>query len=581
MGDLYADSMNGTALVEINPSSLSVVASNYNLSAYPLSFIAGANGVLYSVAYTGSASYLVEINPGTLQVTKAVSTPHSAPYGITASPNGGLLAVTYGNNYTSVYYSNLTLLNDIYTPSPSGATFTGWTSDSKYLISLGADFGAANGTAYVLNPATGAYVNNVSVFPGASDIAMDPSGYAFWTQGYPGDVGAAGTITEYSVTTGAVLKNISASGSYGFVATTPDDTIIVPGYSNDYYWFNGNNSGHVTSVFDFPGGVPLFVGSYEMPASVVAQASEPLSQVQFNYMYISTKQPGINVAVYNYGSTTPYTSGTTGADGAVSFDMYPDRLYTIQYYNTSLGLNESMSLYPKDPSYTIILNGSDMTNPPYSTNIYNPTTMPSGNATVYPGTGNQYVDISTGYVPVQDGSNGTITMWWNDTTFSTLNVTFSVLAQNQSNGSQQITLNSSTITNNNNCSMVFNLSGVNCSDDQLLIQAYTGRYGLVNRSYTQSWGGQLVTLPDVPGWAYPYISLFIWGLAVIGGAVVGGADCIGLGIAISAFFPGFILWRFGWYAVYIGSTDITLAICGIVLFTGIAVYMQETRGQRP
>ena len=56
-------------------------------------------------------------------------------------------------------------------------------------------------------------------------------------------------------------------------------------------------------------------------------------------------------------------SGTTGSDGKVVFAMYEDEYYTVTFTDATQGINESLSLYPRDNEYYIYITSFSWTPP--------------------------------------------------------------------------------------------------------------------------------------------------------------------------------------------------------------------------
>jgi hypothetical protein len=71
-----------------------------------------------------------------------------------------------------------------------------------------------------------------------------------------------------------------------------------------------------------------------------------------------TKYPGVTSEVYRGSSigSIPYRSGVTGTDGSVTFRLDQNQQYTLYFYGADV--EENITLYPKEESYTIYIGNS-------------------------------------------------------------------------------------------------------------------------------------------------------------------------------------------------------------------------------
>lgn len=64
---------------------------------------------------------------------------------------------------------------------------------------------------------------------------------------------------------------------------------------------------------------------------------------------------GATISVYNSGDVTAYASGVTDSTGSISFRLYKTQLYRVIVVNTTAGISQEMTLYPKDTEYVFLI----------------------------------------------------------------------------------------------------------------------------------------------------------------------------------------------------------------------------------
>lgn len=136
--------------------------------------------------------------------------------------------------------------------------------------------------------------------------------------------------------------------------------------SNGYYVFEGLTSGQVYSV---QAKKDLYIDS---SVSLVTAGADPITNnfyllpdrtseewrhyVKFTVQTIwGTKYPNVDVTVYENDDVTATYTGTTGSDGAATFILNRQQEYRITFINSTLGISETRTLYPKDTHYYIIV----------------------------------------------------------------------------------------------------------------------------------------------------------------------------------------------------------------------------------
>ncbi len=68
---------------------------------------------------------------------------------------------------------------------------------------------------------------------------------------------------------------------------------------------------------------------------------------------------GATISVYKSGDVVAYVSGITDSTGSVVFRLYKTQLYRITVVNASAGINQEMTLYPKDTEYVFLITNNE------------------------------------------------------------------------------------------------------------------------------------------------------------------------------------------------------------------------------
>jgi len=84
-----------------------------------------------------------------------------------------------------------------------------------------------------------------------------------------------------------------------------------------------------------------------------------LFETRWLYCLFNCSVPGTTITVYKYGEATEYLSGITDSTGSISFLLFKTQLYRITVINSTAGINQEMTLYPKDTSYIILITNTD------------------------------------------------------------------------------------------------------------------------------------------------------------------------------------------------------------------------------
>ena len=68
---------------------------------------------------------------------------------------------------------------------------------------------------------------------------------------------------------------------------------------------------------------------------------------------------GATISAYNYGDVIAYASGVTDSTGSVSFRLYKTQRYRVTVVNSTAGISQEMTLYPKDSEYVFLITNAE------------------------------------------------------------------------------------------------------------------------------------------------------------------------------------------------------------------------------
>ena len=136
--------------------------------------------------------------------------------------------------------------------------------------------------------------------------------------------------------------------------------------SNGYYVFEGLNSG---TVYNLQAKSDRY---WDSSIALVSAEDEPVTNnfyliddltdtewwhyVEFTLQNVwGVTYPGVATNVYIGDSVTVYESGNTGNDGTITFHMDQNIEYRITFINSTLGINEVITLYPVSKSYIVYI----------------------------------------------------------------------------------------------------------------------------------------------------------------------------------------------------------------------------------
>jgi hypothetical protein len=199
------------------------------------------------------------------------------------------------------------------------------------------------------------YSYDGSIFSDSSDI------YSFNLTGNSTLTGSAIEGSIYHNADGYTL--ISGAEVIIWNATWSDSAITG---SNGYYVFEGLTSGQVYSL---QAKADRYLDS---SVAVITAGTDPITKnfyllddltdtewwhyVKFTVQTIwGTKYPGVTTTVYEGSSVTPYSIGSTGSDGSITFHLNQNVQYRITFINSTAGISETRTLYPKDSHYYVII----------------------------------------------------------------------------------------------------------------------------------------------------------------------------------------------------------------------------------
>ena len=272
--------------------------------------------------------------------------------------------------------------------------------------------------------------------------------------------------------------------------------------SNGYYVFEGLASGQVYSV---QAKKDLYIDS---SVSLVTAGADPITNnfyllpdrtseewrhyVKFTVQNIwGTKYPNVDVTVYENDDVTALYTATTGSDGAATFILNRQQEYRITFINSTLGISETRTLYPKDTHYYIIVSST--------LGSWDTYTVPISDAIDFTISKNE-INSTHAYINVS----------YNDSLAETTDLKVYL---NQTNESDYF--NQSVIS-------VWNAGATSSGSHIFIVEDYAGEsyivhllvthttYGTIDSTYSVSFKDDIATnFPGIPPSAFLYSSIFI------------------------------------------------------------------------
>lgn len=253
----------------------------------------------------------------------------------------------------------------------------------------------------------------------------------------------------------------------------------------------------------------------------------------------NTVYPDVDVTVYEGSSTTDYKSGTTGSNGAVTFQLSEDIEYRLTFISTDLGIDEEITLYPIELRYYVYVDAYSF-NPPNTTTDDITATITSSRI---------------------NSTHGYINFSWSDPGALTSSIEYSI---SDVDGNE--------LYNTSNSGPDMTDSQIVAAVDVRYIVHYTGihpTHGTINHVQTVVfYGGRMVDLGWTEEWQYAVTS---FSFIIFIGALFG---------ARTAHYGAIAVVMVAWFFMWIGwlnatNTSLTLIILATIVAFGYAMRKGE------
>jgi len=351
-------------------------------------------------------------------------------------------------------------------------------------------------------------------------------------------------ITDDSGLTGSAIEGVIYFNSDGYTAIPGAEVVIwnstwsdsrVTG-SNGYYVFPGLAAGQVYSL---QAKADRYLDS---SVAIINASTDPITKnfyllddltdqewwhyVKFTVQTIwGTKYPGVTTTVYEGSSVTPYATGTTGSDGSVTFHLNQNVQYRITFINSTAGISETRTLYPKDSHYYVIISS--------------------------------VLDSWDTYtVPISDAINFTISKSEINATHAYINVSYNDSLAETTDLKVYLNQTSDSDYFNQTNLDTWNGGAISSGSHSFIVSNYVGQsylihlvathttYGVIDSTYSIGFKGEIANkFPGIPASVWLYGSVFI--LLFTGGIFVNSNVEKGMLIVCIMFFIFYGLGAFG------------------------------------
>jgi len=162
------------------------------------------------------------------------------------------------------------------------------------------------------------------------------------------------TIRARDATTDGYLSTFSVDYN-GVISSTTNGSITYSGLTYGLYTFSVSATGYYSDSED------ILVDSTKTETIQLTQTDSIYytpHYVKFVVWGPMGYYSGVDVSVYEYGSSTTKYTGVTGNDGAATFRLYETQRYIITFVDASQGIDREMDLYPKDEKYLIFVSST-------------------------------------------------------------------------------------------------------------------------------------------------------------------------------------------------------------------------------
>lgn len=344
------------------------------------------------------------------------------------------------------------------------------------------------------------------------------------------------TIKAQDSTTLAYLSTFSILFEND-VYTTTNGTVVLIDLTYDLYSVSVSAENYYASAED------ILVDETKTEVISMTQTSSEYYVEHFVEFVVrnvwNTVYPDVDVTVYEGSSTTDYKSGTTGSNGAVTFQLSEDIEYRLTFISTDLGIDEEITLYPIELRYYVYVDA-------YSFNLPNTTT-----------------DDITAIITSSriNSTHGYINFSWSDPGALTSSIEYSI---SDVDGNE--------LYNTSNSGTDMTDSQIVAAVDVRYIVHYTGihpTHETINHVQTVVfYGGRMVDLGWTEDWQYAVTS---FSFIIFIGALFG---------ARTAHYGAIAVVMVAWFFMWIGwlnttNTSLTLIILATIVAFGYAMRKGE------
>lgn len=144
--------------------------------------------------------------------------------------------------------------------------------------------------------------------------------------------------------------------------TTWSDSVVTDGsgyyiftdLTNDTYVLKFTKDRYITVDFQYV--TPTINETYRKDIWMQRDTGQFYSRHYVTFCVLNiwgTRHPGVDAVCYIDGNID--STGTTGGDGTVTLSLFEDVEYTLTFTNATQGISETLTLYPRDDYYYIII----------------------------------------------------------------------------------------------------------------------------------------------------------------------------------------------------------------------------------
>jgi hypothetical protein len=357
------------------------------------------------------------------------------------------------------------------------------------------------------------------------------------------------TITN-NLTTSSFSDVTDSTGFFQFNGLTPNTTYVLNVKKPDEYDDSGTVFVTTTSDTHIRNDVQLF------PCTTAYNCGMYMQSVQFVVTDFSmgTRYPGVFVTVQKWDEVIPFTSGTTGTDGSISFLLLKTQQYTLHFTNVSLGIDITLSVTPIIPVIFVRtpLQLIDIYGNPGGFNI---------NDVILTSVSTHVINSTTAYINVS----------YNDSLAQTSNLIFYLNTSTPSDPLNQTVLQSYNGGSASSLNYSFIVSDYSCVNYFIHIRSSHTTFG----EYTKNYGVFFPGLCNASGLNPTLMYYFGIALLIFIGGMAGATSSTQVGGVVV--FMGWVLQGFGWIS---GVNTVAGLTAGLTLATVfIAISMMNDRAK--